>query len=217
MSRMKDMSYEIRSSMNVIMGLAESYLENDTLTDEVRDGFEKIYNEGGMLLRSINRVLDPSGAAEGDTGEKAQNFTFKNAAQTKRKKVIREPMPYGRVLIVDDMVSNLDVAKLLLKPYQLQIDCAGSGLDAINKIKSGKEYDIVFMDHMMPEMDGMETTKKLRQSGYKLPIIALTANTAEGQSELFLANGFDAFISKPIDIRQLNDSLNKFVRDKKRI
>jgi CheY-like chemotaxis protein len=204
---MKDMSYEIRSSMNVIMGVAESYLGNDTLTDEVRDGFEKIYNEGNILLRSLNIVLEPNTAPESEAVERAE----------KKKKVIREPMPYGKVLIVDDMVSNLDVAKLLLKPYQLQIDSAGSGSQAIKMIKSGKEYDIVFMDHMMPEMDGMETVKTLRKSGYKHPIIALTANTAKGQADIFLENGFDGYISKPIDIRQLNDSLNKFVRDRARI
>jgi CheY-like chemotaxis protein len=70
------------------------------------------------------------------------------------------------------------------------------------------------MDHMMPVMDGIETTKIVRGLGYKEPIVALTANALTGQAEIFLANGFDGFISKPIDIRQLNASLNKLVRDK---
>jgi len=70
------------------------------------------------------------------------------------------------------------------------------------------------MDHMMPEMDGMEATRLLRESGYKDPIVALTANAVAGQSDIFLQNGFDAFISKPIDIRQLNSVLNKLIRDK---
>jgi len=72
----------------------------------------------------------------------------------------------------------------------------------------------VFMDHMMPKMDGVETTKTIRDLGYGHPIIALTANAVLGQSEMFLANGFDGYISKPIDMRQLNDSLNKYIRDK---
>jgi len=88
-----------------------------------------------------------------------------------------------------------------------------SGFDAIKKIEEGNTYDIVFMDYMMPEMDGMETTKRLRDLGYKKPIIALTANAIVGQAEVFLSNGFDDFISKPIDIRQLNSILNSYVRD----
>jgi len=70
---------------------------------------------------------------------------------------------------------------------------------------------------MMPEMDGMETTKRLREAGYKKPIIALTANAIVGQAEFFMANGFDDFISKPIDIRQLNNILNSFIRDNQSI
>jgi HPt (histidine-containing phosphotransfer) domain-containing protein len=75
-------------------------------------------------------------------------------------------------------------------------------------------YDIIFMDHMMPHMDGIETTKAIREMGYLQPIIALTANAVTGQAEMFLSSGFDDFISKPIDIRQLNMVLNKLIRDK---
>jgi signal transduction histidine kinase/ActR/RegA family two-component response regulator len=148
--------------------------------------------------------------------EKIQNFIFNNSVRQKHTKIIREKMPYGKVLLVDDIKSNLDVAKLLLAPYELNIDTAESGYKAIETIKNGNEYDIIFMDHMMPEMDGMETTKKIRELGYGHPILALTANAVTGQKEVFLANGFDGFISKPIDIRQLNDSINKFIRDKER-
>jgi CheY-like chemotaxis protein len=130
------------------------------------------------------------------------------------KKITRELMPYGKVLVVDDMKANLDVVKLLLKPYQLNIETAESGLETLNLVKNGNEYDIIFMDHMMPVMDGMETVKELRKTGYKSTIIALTANAVVGQQDIFIANGFDGYISKPIDIRQLNDALNKFVRDK---
>jgi CheY-like chemotaxis protein len=75
-------------------------------------------------------------------------------------------------------------------------------------------FDIIFMDHYMPRMDGMEATKILRSMGYKHPIVALTANALVGQAEVFMAEGFDGFISKPIDIRQLNAALNKFIRDR---
>jgi len=123
-------------------------------------------------------------------------------------------MPYGKVLVVDDVESNLYVANGLMKPYMLQIDTVMSGSEAIGKIESGTVYDIIFMDHMMPDMDGVETTARLRESGYTHPIVALTANVIEGQPEMFLRSGFDDFISKPIDIQRLNTILNKFIRDK---
>jgi CheY-like chemotaxis protein len=117
-------------------------------------------------------------------------------------------------LIVDDVETNIYVAKGLLTPYELSIDSADSGFTAIEKIGCGNSYDIIFMDHMMPKMDGLETTKRLRDIGYRQPIVALTANAVAGQADIFLKNGFDDFISKPIDIRHLNIILNKFIRDK---
>ena len=143
-----------------------------------------------------------------------QKINFTNIKRKEHTKIDRSPMPYGKVLIVDDMNSNLDVAKLLLNPYHLQIETAESGFEALDIIKSGKVYDIIFMDHMMPKMDGIETTKNLREYGYNHTILALTADAVAGQREMFMENGFDGFLSKPIDIRQLNDSLNKFIRDK---
>jgi CheY-like chemotaxis protein len=101
-----------------------------------------------------------------------------------------------------------------MTPYGLNIELATSGFEAIDKIKEGSVYDIVFMDHMMPKMDGIETTTLLRDMGYTRPIVALTANAIAGQAEVFLRSGFDGFISKPIDIRQLNIYLIKLIRDK---
>jgi PAS domain S-box-containing protein len=131
----------------------------------------------------------------------------------KPRKVI-EYMPYGSVLIVDDVQSNLYVAKGMMLPYGLKIEIASSGIAAVEKIKNGKQYDVIFMDHMMPEMDGMEAMKIIRQMGYAKPIVALTANAIKGQAEIFLASGFDAFIPKPIDSRELNALLEHLVRDK---
>jgi len=89
-----------------------------------------------------------------------------------------------------------------------------SGFEAIDKIKDGLTYDIIFMDHMMPRMDGIEAAKIIRGLGYSKPIVALTANALAGQAAIFMENGFDDFISKPIDTRQLNMTLNKLIRDK---
>ncbi|MCL2159661.1 MAG: ATP-binding protein, partial [Oscillospiraceae bacterium] len=141
-------------------------------------------------------------------------FRTSSRAQMRRVQISREPMPYGKVLIVDDVETNIFVAKGLLAPYELHIDSVDSGYGAIEKVKNGYEYDVVFMDHMMPKMDGIEATKIMREMGYEKPIVALTANAISGQADLFLGNGFNDYISKPIDVRQLNSVLNKLVRDK---
>ena len=143
-----------------------------------------------------------------------QNFRIDGKKQMRMAQVLFESMPDARILVVDDVESNLYVAQGLLAPYGVSVDTVSSGFEAIDKIKEGNEYDIIFMDHMMPKMDGMETTKIIRDLGYKLPIVALTANAVTGQSEIFLSNSFDGFIPKPIDVRLLNAALKKFVQDK---
>jgi len=135
-------------------------------------------------------------------------------ANIKKVQIDFEQMPYGKVMVVDDVESNLYVAKEIMAHYGLNIEAVSSGFEAIDKVKKGEVYDIIFMDHMMPKMDGIETTKILRESGYTQPIVALTANALIGQAKIFMENGFDDFISKPIDIRQLNTVLNKFIRNK---
>jgi CheY-like chemotaxis protein len=146
--------------------------------------------------------------------EKLRQNPFHCTSKTRQVQIIHEYMPYGSVLIVDDLEANLYVAKGLLLPYGLKIETAPNGFEAVEKIKNGSVYDIVFMDHMMPKMDGMEATKILRSMGYAHPIVALTANTMVGQAEMFLANGFDGFISKPVDLCRLNAFLNRLIRDK---
>ena len=149
-----------------------------------------------------------------EMAENLHNFRTISSAQMRRVQILREPMPYGSVLIVDDVETNIYVAKGLLSSYKLKVDSADSGFTAIEKIKSGNVYDVVFMDHMMPKMDGIEATKIIRRLGYDRPIVALTANAVLGQSEIFLGNGFDDFISKPIDIRQMDSILQRLIRDK---
>jgi len=143
-----------------------------------------------------------------------KQFHFQNITKTRKTQLAHEYMPYGSVLVVDDVASNLYVAKGMLMPYGLKIDTAVSGFEAIEKVNNGNVYDIIFMDHMMPNMDGMEAVKIIREKGYTNPVVALTANALAGQSKIFLANGFDGFISKPIDSRELNSILNDIIRDK---
>jgi CheY-like chemotaxis protein len=102
----------------------------------------------------------------------------------------------------------------LLSPYKLNVDIVSSGFAAIEKVDSGEVYDVIFMDHMMPVMDGMETTKKLREMNYNGAIVALTANAIAGNAEMFLSNGFDEFLPKPIEVNEMDNILNKYIRDR---
>ncbi len=149
-----------------------------------------------------------------ELAEGLRQFRINSQSQMRRAHIVREPMPYGSVLIVDDVETNLFVAKGLMSPYGLSIETVLSGYEAIEKVKAGHTYDVIFMDHMMPQMDGIEAVKAIRELGYTRPVVVLTANAVVGKSEMFLANGFDGFVSKPIDMRQLNALLNKMVRDK---
>jgi CheY-like chemotaxis protein len=113
--------------------------------------------------------------------------------------------PDAKVLVVDDAGFNLKVVCGLLKMLDIRAQRINSGSMAIELIKEN-DYDIVFMDHMMPEMDGIEATARIRAMGGKyefLPIVALTANAVQGVREMFLANGFNDFLSKPVNTGEL--------------
>ncbi|WP_029320538.1 response regulator [Butyrivibrio sp. AE3004] len=121
-----------------------------------------------------------------------------------------------RALIVDDEPMNLVVASGLFKEYKMNIEVANSGAEAIAKY-SQSFYDIIFMDHMMPEMDGIEAMKELRkiaaQNNRSVCVIALTANAISGAREMFLKEGFDGFISKPINLNAFERVMNRILRN----
>ena len=121
--------------------------------------------------------------------------------------------PNAKVLIVDDNAFNLKVAVGLLNLVHIDAETASSGQQAIEMVQN-KDYHIVFMDHMMPDMDGVEAAASMRALGEKydkLPIVALTANAVSGAKEFFLDNGFNDFVSKPIDIREIITVLEKWL------
>jgi CheY-like chemotaxis protein len=192
-------------------GLGMSIVQ--TLLDKM-NGKISVESEPGMgsifTVRIPQRIADKNPIGN-EAAKKLNELNF-----IENKKVVQsewEPMPYGKVLVVDDTSLNLYVAKGLLEPYELQVDTADSGFGAIEKVKSGMAYDVIFLDHMMPQMDGIETVRRLRQMGYAAPIIAFTANAIVGQEENFIEQGFNDFISKPIQTAALNQILNRYVRD----
>jgi signal transduction histidine kinase/CheY-like chemotaxis protein len=154
-----------------------------------------------------------------------------NKGYIKTSGIIRFTFPGARILVVDDISTNLKVVEGLLAPYQAAVDTCLNGLQAIELVKQAalrkRDYDIVFMDHMMPDMDGVGTTavirlweKEQQKNGVmcnRVPIIALTANAVVGMREMFIENGFNDFLSKPIDVSKLDEMLNRWIPKEKRV
>lgn len=119
-----------------------------------------------------------------------------------------------RLLIVDDNKLNLKVAERLLKGYNVEVHSLESGQACIDEIESGKRYDLIFLDDMMPKMSGVETLKILKQnSEFKTPVIMLTANAITGMKEKYLKDGFNDYIAKPIDKIELDKIIHKYLLD----
>jgi CheY-like chemotaxis protein len=131
---------------------------------------------------------------------------------------VRFLAPRARILLVDDIPTNLKVAEGLLQLYQIKVDTAESGPESLALVQR-RDYDLVFMDHMMPGMDGVEAVRLIRALGGRfreLPVIALTANVVSGMEEMFLANGFNDCLSKPIEMSRLDDILRVWIPAEKR-
>jgi CheY-like chemotaxis protein len=151
-----------------------------------------------------------------ETIESLHNFNPGDKRKTQTAKISRPDLSHTRVLVVDDFVINIDVAKGMLSKYKMQVDYVTNGQDAIDLIKSGEPvYNAIFMDHMMPGMDGIEATSLIRAVGTdyarKMPVIALTANATVGNEEMFLNSGFQAFLSKPINVVKLDEVIKRWI------
>ena len=173
-------------------------------------GVESVYGEGTTFTVEIpQKIVDsrplsevPERASQAE--ESLEPFSVKDCT----------------VLVVDDNTINRKVAGLRLQSYGLEIEEADSGPAAIELVRK-KRFDIIFMDHMMPKMDGMEAARIIRKDcgeNGRLPVmIALTANAMEGVRESFLANGFQDFLTKPLEIKPLHEALLKWIPEEKRI
>jgi len=188
-------------SMDGEITVESEYGKGSTFHVRIRQGFVSDTSIGPMIVENLRQ------------------FRY---AETKRHlagTLVRADLSYAKVLVVDDLQANLDVAEGLMRKYHMQVDCVTSGQAAIDRIQRGEPvYNAVFMDHMMPEMDGIEAADTIRAFGTdyarKIPIIALTANAVTGTEEQFYAHGFQAFITKPIDIMRLDSVLQEWVKDK---
>ncbi len=137
-----------------------------------------------------------------------------SSAPVLRKKTASFVAPDAKVLVVDDNRMNLSVAEGLMRPYLMRITAVTSGRAAIELLEK-EDFDLIFMDHMMPQMDGIEALHIIRNmvdpACQQVPIIVLTANAVAGAREMFLSEGFSDFLAKPIDIEGLNDILEKYL------
>jgi len=116
----------------------------------------------------------------------------------------------GKILVVEDDYANQQVILGLLEETNLQAEIANNGIEAVNKVTCGS-YDLIFMDIQMPNMNGYDATKAIREKGYKMPIIALTAYAMKGDEKKCLNAGCDAYLSKPVDAEKLFDTISKFL------
>ncbi|MCL2069682.1 MAG: ATP-binding protein [Treponema sp.] len=185
---------------------------------------ESEHGKGSTFTVTLMQDLEDPGPIGEETAKLLRQFRYES--KDNEKNISRAWMPYGRVLVVDDLPVNLQVAKGLLEPYGLKADFALSGQEAIEMIQAQNvysaagDYDLVFMDQMMPGMDGIETVRIIREWEQEkklpreLPIVALTADAHAGNMEMFLSRGFNGFITKPIDISQLDEAMNKWVRNR---
>ena len=127
------------------------------------------------------------------------------------------PLTFAHILVVDDNTTNLQVAQGLMAPYRMKIDTSTSGFEAIEMVRK-TQYDAIFMDHMMPEMDGIETARYIRRmpGDYykKVPIIALTANAMSDARDQFLQSGMNDFVAKPIEMQELHRVIKKYIQSR---
>jgi CheY-like chemotaxis protein len=181
---------------------------------------DSVFGEGSTFEVRIRQKLVSDTPIGPVTSEALQSFCYSVGGRMRGRNLVRVRMPYAKVLVVDDVQTNLDVARGILKLYGMQVDCVTSGLEAIKLIRAAEvKYDAILMVHMMPVMDGIEATQIIREeigSDYArtVPIIALTANAIIGNEEMFLKCGFQAFLTKPMDMMRLDTVLRQWVRRK---
>ena len=202
-----------RSTIGTGLGMSIVYKIINLMGGHIK--MESVVGKGTIVTVSIPQKMASPEVLGKDTTSRLQKFeTYASNEDAKIFKFTPEPMPYGSVLIVDDIETNLFVAKGLLAFYGLKVETCNSGNEALEKIKQGKVYDLILMDYMMPTLTGTETMRMMRDMRYINPIVVLTANAMTGVKEEYIRSGFDDFLSKPIITKNLNDILMKHIRHK---
>ena len=203
--------YEARDSDERV----DFFFVDESIYQELKEGVEKYFVSNGTELCVLQNPMRETVWNEQALVINKPLYTLNfcqvinhetTAAFVETDNVMNFIAPQAQILIVDDNEMNLKVAKGLLQPLQMNIDTASSGKQAIAMVQE-KRYHIVFMDHMMPVMDGVETTQNIRKLPdeyiQNMPIIALTANAVMGAREIFKEAGMNDFVAKPIELKDI--------------
>jgi signal transduction histidine kinase/CheY-like chemotaxis protein/HPt (histidine-containing phosphotransfer) domain-containing protein len=190
---------------------------------EMMDGaiaVESEYGKGSVFTVRLRQRFVTDQLIGAEVVENLKNFRGLVRQGARNGNMAISRLSYASVLVVDDVPANLDITRGMLKPYGMKVDCVGSGREAIELVREAKtRYSAIFMDHMMPEMDGMEAVRIIREEigteyAKSVPIVALTANAVAGNERMFLEHGFQAFLPKPVDMSRLDAILERWVRDR---
>lgn len=166
--------------------------------------FESVYGKGSVFFFTIRQGVKDN-TPVGDFQKK-----YKQSLNKRKAYQASFTAPQARILAVDDNNVNLTVLVGLLRSTQMQIDTALSGAQCLKMVQE-KLYDLILLDHLMPEMDGIEALQRIREMGLQLPVIALTANAISGAKETYLQAGFQDYLSKPLNAKELEDIVRKYL------
>ncbi|MDR1353331.1 MAG: response regulator [Treponema sp.] len=183
---------------------------------------ESEYGRGSTFTAVIRQGIPAAEPIGAETAGRLRQFEFAGSRNQDRRGLFRTRMPDGRILMVDDMQINIDVLRGLAQPYGLTVDGVTDGPGAVELARLEKpRYDLIFMDHLMAGMDGIETARNIRALGteyaQKVPIVALSANAVMRNSDIFLRNGINDFLAKPVDTQELNEILEKWIPREKQV
>jgi CheY-like chemotaxis protein len=179
---------------------------------------ESEYGKGSVFSVRLRQGFIDAEAIGPELAQKLRQFQYSATEKSDNERIAPRDLSHAAVLVVDDVENNLEVATGMMRRYRLHLDCATGGQQAIDMVRAAQtRYDLIFMDHMMPDMDGIESLRGIRALGTEyaraVPVIALTANAIAGSEQRFLENGFQAFLAKPLDMRELDAVLRRFIRN----
>ncbi len=165
---------------------------------------ESVYGQGSEFIFTFSqKIIDVTGIGK---------FTEREESAPKGFYVPQFIAPNAHILVVDDNTMNLNVIKGLLKPTQIQITAVESGMEGIEKLKE-QPYQIVLLDHLMPNMDGIETLEEIRKFNTEVPVYALTANAMSDAEEFYKSKGFNGYLAKPIDSEAMERTIMAHLGD----
>jgi signal transduction histidine kinase/DNA-binding response OmpR family regulator len=179
---------------------------------------ESTLNKGSLFSFTISQKIADNTPIGHELSKQLASFTYQENVVPEISSIDIIKMPYARVLAVDDVPTNLEVVKGLLAPYEIAVDCASTVDDMLERLRNSNiQYNAVFLDYMMPGVDGVEAFNLIRaepsEYAKTVPVVALTAYSVKGAKEYFLQAGFSDYLTKPINIVELNQVLNNWVRD----